>query len=293
MRMERCHGILQMTFHMHGGPLPWGELPQRGFPQAFQEIGSDPDTRVMIMTGTGTARGSGRGGQAMARIGVAFSGGLAPGESVEIIRALLRDGVVSYRGNTVAIERFDLRFTQMSPHIPIYVGALFPTMLQVCGEIAEGTILTWSTLEAGRLAAEHLAIGARRAGRRPEEIDIASLLPCYVGDNRQQALDAMRGAIGFYGGFFPRYNRRIAESGFPEAASAIKAAWLQGGREAAARVVPDALIEAIAVAGTPAECRARVEAYRRAGIMLPIISPRVGGPDAKHGVMEAIRACAP
>ncbi|MDQ3830793.1 MAG: LLM class flavin-dependent oxidoreductase, partial [Candidatus Tectomicrobia bacterium] len=200
-------------------------------------------------------------------------------ESVEVIRTLLRDGVVSYKGGLVTIERFDLWFTPTRQEIPIYLAALFPKMLQVCGEIAQGVILTWSTLDAGRRAAENIAIGARRAGRRPEEVDITSLLPCHVTNDRRRAFDAMRPAVAFYGGFFPRYNRLMAESGFPEAARAIKAAWDQGGHEAAARAVPDALIEAIAVVGTPAECRDRVEAYRRSGIALPIISPRPTGAD--------------
>jgi alkanesulfonate monooxygenase SsuD/methylene tetrahydromethanopterin reductase-like flavin-dependent oxidoreductase (luciferase family) len=214
-------------------------------------------------------------------------------ESVDIIRTLLRDGVVSYKGSTVSIERFDLWFTPIRREIPIYLAALFPTMLQVCGELAQGTILTWSTLDAGRRAAENIALGAQRAGRRPEEIDITSLLPCYMTNDRRRAFDAMRPAVAFYGGFFPRYNRLMAESGFPEAAQAIKAAWDQGGQEAAAQVVPDELIEAIAVAGTPAECRERIEAYRRAGINLPIISPRPTGTDPKQTVIEALRACAP
>jgi probable F420-dependent oxidoreductase len=214
-------------------------------------------------------------------------------ESVEIIRTLLRDGVVSYKGEIVTIERFDLWFTPTRQEIPIYLAALFPKMLQVCGEIAQGVILTWSTLDAGRRAAENITIGARRAGRRLEEVDITSLLPCYVTNDRRQAFDAMRPAVAFYGGFFPRYNRLMAESGFPEAAQAIKAAWDRGGHEAAAKVVPDALIEAIAVAGTPAECRDRIEAYRRSGITLPIISPRPSGTDPKRAAFEALKACAP
>jgi probable F420-dependent oxidoreductase len=214
-------------------------------------------------------------------------------ESVEIIRTLLRDGVVSYRGETVSIERFDLWFTPVRKEIPIYLAALFPKMLQVCGEIAQGALLTWSTLDAGRRAAEHVAVGAQRAGRRPQEIDIASLLPCYVADDRRKAFDAMRPAVAFYGGFFPRYNRLLAESGFPGAARAIKAAWDRGGQQAAAKVVPDDLIEAIAVAGAPAECRERVEAYRRSGITLPIISPRPTGTDPKQAAIEALKACAP
>jgi alkanesulfonate monooxygenase SsuD/methylene tetrahydromethanopterin reductase-like flavin-dependent oxidoreductase (luciferase family) len=152
-------------------------------------------------------------------------------DSVAIIRALLRHGSVAYRGETVSIERFDLWFTPLRSEIPIYLAGLFPKMLQVCGELAQGVLLTWSTLDAGR---------------RPEDVDIASLLPCYVADDRRRALDAMRPSVAFYGGFFPRYNRLMAASGFPDAARAIQEAWARGGHEAAIRAVPDALIEAIA-----------------------------------------------
>jgi probable F420-dependent oxidoreductase len=214
-------------------------------------------------------------------------------ESVEIIRTLLRDSAVSYRGVLITIERFDLWFRPIRQEIPIYLAALFPKMLQVCGEIAEGVILTWSTIEAGRRAAENIAIGAQRAGRRAADVDLASLLPCYITHDRRTAFEAMRPAVAFYSGFFPRYNRLMAESGFPEAARAIKEAWDQGGQEAAVHQVPDELIEAIAVAGTPAECRERIEAYRRSGIALPIISPRPTGSDPKQAAIEALKACAP
>jgi enoyl-CoA hydratase/carnithine racemase len=55
IRMERRDGILQMTFHTDGHTLQWGELPHREFPQAFHDIASDPDNKVVIMTGTGEA----------------------------------------------------------------------------------------------------------------------------------------------------------------------------------------------------------------------------------------------
>lgn len=55
IRMERRDGILQITFHTNGGPLQWGEAPHREFPQAFRDIGSDPENKIVIMTGTGDA----------------------------------------------------------------------------------------------------------------------------------------------------------------------------------------------------------------------------------------------
>ena len=111
--------------------------------------------------------------------------------------------------------------------------------------------------------------------------------------SRREALEVLRPGVAFYAGFFPRYNRLLAESGFPEAVRAIKAAWDRGDRDAATRAVPDELIDAVAIAGTPDDCRERLAAYRRAGLRLPIISPRVGGGDPRRAAMDAIRACAP
>ena len=62
IRMERRNGILQITFHSDGDSLEWGEVPHREIGYAFADIGSDPENKVVIMTGTGEdfiVRGSG------------------------------------------------------------------------------------------------------------------------------------------------------------------------------------------------------------------------------------------
>ena len=53
IRMERRNGILQATFHTEGGPMKWVEVTHREVGYAFADIGSDPDNRVVIITGTG------------------------------------------------------------------------------------------------------------------------------------------------------------------------------------------------------------------------------------------------
>lgn len=52
VKMERRHGILQMTLHTHGGPLQWGPVIQDELVGAFTDIGADRDNRIVIMTGT-------------------------------------------------------------------------------------------------------------------------------------------------------------------------------------------------------------------------------------------------
>jgi 5,10-methylenetetrahydromethanopterin reductase len=223
--------------------------------------------------------GSSHGVQVEPEHGVPYSKPLTRvRESVAIIRALLRDGQVSHAGETVRIEGFDLWFTPFAPAIPIYLSAVFPKMTTLCGEIADGIILTRSTLATATQVRKRLAEGAKRAGRDPKKILVTSLLPTAVGATCKEALDALRPGLAFYVGFFPRYNRMMAEHGFRDDAAAIATAWSRGDRQAAERAVSDALIDATSVAGTAEQCRERIEAYRRSGIDLPILSRSPAAP---------------
>jgi probable F420-dependent oxidoreductase len=214
-------------------------------------------------------------------------------ETVAIVRELIREGRVSFQGETIRIENFDLWYTPRHRDVPVWLSAVFQKGIALCGEVADGIILTRSTLQTAASVRVHLAEGARKAGRDPTQIEVTSLLPTSVADTRVRALAALRPGIAFYCGFFPRYNRMMAEHGFTTEAAAIAEAWARRDHEMAERAVSDAMIDATSVSGTPEQCRARIEAYRRSGIDLPIISPFARGPGAKSRFEAAIRACAP
>ena len=214
-------------------------------------------------------------------------------ESVEIVRALLRDEDVHYEGETVRIEKFELWFKPLRPELPIYLAAVFPKMTALTGEIADGLILTRSSLETGGQVRAQIAEGAARAGRDPAGVLITSLLPTAVAERRQEAFDLLRPGLALYAGFFPRYNRLVAGHGFQDEAAAIAEAWGRGDRAAALAAVSDEMVEATGIVGTPEECRQRLQSYRDSGIDVPIIRPFARGPDARARFMAAIEACAP
>jgi enoyl-CoA hydratase/carnithine racemase len=47
------HGVLEMRLHTGDGPLVWGDGPHTELVYAFTDVGSDPENRVVILTGTG------------------------------------------------------------------------------------------------------------------------------------------------------------------------------------------------------------------------------------------------
>ena len=214
-------------------------------------------------------------------------------DTVAVVRTLLRDGAVSHAGETIRIEHFELWFRPRRGDVPVYLSAVFPKMTELCGEIADGVILTRSTVASALAARARVAAGAARAGRDPAAIEVTSLFPASVAADRAEALAAARPGLAFYAGFFPRYNRLLTESGFPGEAAAVAKAWAAGDTAAAERAVTDEMITETGIAGTPAECRDRIAAYREAGLDLPIISPFARGADAKERFLAAIEACAP
>lgn len=214
-------------------------------------------------------------------------------ETVEAVRQLTKTGQLQYQGETFTIENFDLWFTPYRQDLPIYIAAVFPKMTALCGEIADGIILTRSTLETAANARVHIAEGARRSGRNASDVAVTTLLPTAVADTMQDARDLIRPGLALYAGFFPRYNRLMADHGFDGEAADIARAWQDGDRDAAIRSVSDAMIDATSVAGTPEHCRERLAAYRESGVDLPIISPFARGAGAKATFEAAIRACAP
>ena len=67
-------------------------------------------------------------------------------ETVAIVRELIREGRVSFQGETIRIENFELWYTPRHRDIPLYLSAVFQKGIVLCGEVADGIILTRSTL---------------------------------------------------------------------------------------------------------------------------------------------------
>ena len=53
VRMSRKAGVLELRLHTNDGPLVWGSAPHTELGHCFADVGSDPENRVIILTGTG------------------------------------------------------------------------------------------------------------------------------------------------------------------------------------------------------------------------------------------------
>jgi enoyl-CoA hydratase/carnithine racemase len=53
-QLERADGICLIRLHTDGGPLIWGDGPHTELGYLFEDVGRDPENRVVVLTGTGS-----------------------------------------------------------------------------------------------------------------------------------------------------------------------------------------------------------------------------------------------
>jgi 5,10-methylenetetrahydromethanopterin reductase len=200
-------------------------------------------------------------------------------ETVEACRRLFTLEEVVLHGEFVRLDgvRIDVVHGDTSPrHIPIYIGATGPKMLELSGEIADGVVLNYMVSPAYNDAAmERIEAGARRAGRTVEEIDRPQLVVCSLDEDREKALDSARLLLTQYLGQQPHIMKAsgVDQSLIDEINSIV--AWPAGHDEIqkAAGIVPDEVVQLVSASGTPEECRAKVAQYIEHGATCPILYP--------------------
>ena len=212
-------------------------------------------------------------------------------ETIQIIKALLSGGEVNFTGKQFKITGASMGAATPKTKVPIYIAALGPQMLEMVGELADGVLMNWTAVDYLGEAIGHIKRGAEKAGRDPNEIDIAGYVRVAVGDNLTESRDSLRRQVARYASN-PFYRNFFAQTGFDKEMSAAAAALADGNLDKAADSITEEMQDQVAIVGTVEECRAALEKRRAAGLQLPVIAPfAVGDNMASH--RHVIEAMAP
>lgn len=194
-------------------------------------------------------------------------------EYINVMRALLRLERVTFEGDLVKVRDLELDLGHGMPrnpiHVPIYIGATGPQMLELAGEIADGVALNGNvSVEYTRDAVAQIRKGADRAGRKLSDLEFPILLSVSMDKDGDKARDEARHLITMYLGQQPHVGKA---SGLPpqfvDRLTETMGGWppRPGGVEAAERLVGDDIVNLLTVAGTPDECLHRAREYIAAG----------------------------
>ena len=212
-------------------------------------------------------------------------------ETIQIIKALLSGEEVNFTGKQFKITGASMGAATPKTKVPIYIAALGPQMLEMVGELADGVLMNWTAVDYLGEAIGHIKRGAEKAGRDPNEIDIAGYVRVAVGDNLTESRVSLRRQVARYASN-PFYRNFFAQTGFDKEMSAAAAALADGNLDTAADSITEEMQDQVAIVGTVEECRAALEKRRAAGLQLPVIAPfAVGDNMASH--RHVIEAMAP
>jgi F420-dependent oxidoreductase-like protein len=214
-------------------------------------------------------------------------------ETVEIVRRAIRGERLEYKGEVYQLplpggEGKALRVNATPrPDIPIYLATLSPRSLEMTGEIADGWLGTSFMPEHAHVFLDHLAAGARRAGRTLAALDlhVSAGVVAFGADvarliaPRKPGLAFSLGAMGSRAHNF--YNDAYRRAGYADVATEVQRLWLDGRREEAAGRVPDELVLKTNLLGPEAMVRERLALYRQAGITTIRVEPAGDTLDAR------------
>jgi 5,10-methylenetetrahydromethanopterin reductase len=207
---------------------------------------------------------------------------LAMRETVEVLRRLLNMEKVTFHGEFHHVQGIELDVVhgRREPRqVPIYIGATGMKMRELAGEIGDGVVLNYCVPpEYNEQALECLRAGARRAGRKWEDLDRPQLVVCSVDHERERALDTSRELLTQYLAQQPHIARAsgVSQEIVAEIQSILGWPATHEQIRRAKHLVPDDLIQHITASGTPQEARAKVKEYIDHGATCPILYP-VGG----------------
>jgi 5,10-methylenetetrahydromethanopterin reductase len=197
-------------------------------------------------------------------------------ESITIFRRLLRGERVDHSGKVFKNWTKDayLRFKPYREDLPIYLGAQSPRLLELTGEIADGGLPLLFPPEYFEQAIRLIQKGAKKAGKTLEDLDVVGCIWFSISDNREKAMEALRGLVSYYGPHLADEMIKyvgLKSSDFNLIREKIGMRDYEGAKKLMTNEMAD-----LAIYGTPDDCINRIEKLVEKGLKHIRFGPPLG-----------------
>lgn len=225
-------------------------------------------------------------------------------EYIKIMRAIMErrdpvqfDGEIYHLPNTgegtTGLGKPLKSILEPAPDIPIYTASITPAGLRCAGEVADGVFPVWLDPARFSVIGEHLEKGFARAGngRTLDNFDVAPFVMVSPNEDLNAAFDTLRPWLALYiGGMGAKgknfYNDYAHRLGYGEVAERIQDLYLAGEKAEAEALVPNELLDAVALVGPHDRIRERLQPWKEAGARGEVGSMLLSAQDPS--VMELI-----
>jgi alkanesulfonate monooxygenase SsuD/methylene tetrahydromethanopterin reductase-like flavin-dependent oxidoreductase (luciferase family) len=213
------------------------------------------------------------------------------------LRSLFSGDTADYTGKGVSVH--GLQLGMKAPPVPVYVAAMGPRMLRLAGECADGATPNWCSAEQIAWMRQHVAEGARRAGRDPAEVPFALYIRVCIDEDEDAARRAFATQVLGYALARPGapkdlgYRAHFARMGFDDVLSDLEARRDAG--SPIAQLVDSLPKDLLLKVGYFGPAAGAAEAMQRLSVgldeaMVRLITVRPGDLEA---CLTAVRACRP
>ena len=181
-------------------------------------------------------------------------------EGVQVIRTLLDDGLITFDGEFFNYNGLFTFARPVQERLPVKMGSMRgPKSFEVAAEFSDGCHHALSyTREAYDYMIEHCTVGAERAGKNVQDLDLGAWVVFSGGEDSATAKDAARSMVGLYASSMP--HEQLRRNGVdPDELTPIIEAIGAGDMAKGIELTTPELAERLSVAGTPEECTEKMQ----------------------------------
>lgn len=202
---------------------------------------------------------------------------------LRFLRAALRGEAVDEVYDTFTVRRFTLERPPAVPP-PVLLAALRPGMLRLAAAEADGVILNW-------LSADDVPTALAELGQRRPGFEVAArIFVCPTEDAAYARALGRRLITGYL--TVPAYAAFHRWLGRQEVLGPMWQAWAAGDRRGASAAVPDEVVDALVLHGSPERCAAQARRYADNGVDVPVLA-LLPTPELTTGGAAALAALIP
>jgi probable F420-dependent oxidoreductase len=198
-------------------------------------------------------------------------------DTLRFLRSAFSGEKVTAEYPTFSVRKFKLENAPASPP-QVMLAALRPGMLRLAAREADGAITNW--LSASDVASVREVVGPG--------VELTARIFVYPSEDTEAARRLGRFMISSYL-TVPAYAAFHDWLGRADVFAEMHARWQAGDRKGANAAIPDEVVDALVIHGSPASCREQVAEYVRHGLDTPVIAILPTGDDP----VETVSALAP
>ncbi len=184
-------------------------------------------------------------------------------DTLRFVRSALTGEKVTEQYETFSIRGFRLTAVPERP-VPILVAALREGMLNLAGREGDGAIINW-------LSADDVARVAPIVRAHGDDKEIVARIFVVPSEDTDTVRAQARFAIAAYLNV-PVYRAFHEWLGRGPLLQGMWDAWAAGDRAKALELIPDEVVDALIVHGSPEQCRAHIQRYIDNGVTTPALA---------------------